>query len=77
MPKAARRSAKNPQTKDNHITSKVILISGVTRGLGWAMTDEFIRLGLRVLGCSLSREAIQGLNQKHGPDNRFEVVGVM
>jgi len=58
------------------MTSKVILISGVTRGLGRAMTDEFIRLGHRVLGCGRSSAAIQALNQEHGPDNRFEVVDV-
>ena len=58
------------------MTSKVILISGVTRGLGRAMTDEFIRLGHRVLGCGRSSAAIQELNQEHGPDNRFDVVDV-
>lgn len=58
------------------MTNKVILISGVTRGLGRAMTDEFIRLGHRVLGCGRSSEAIRELNQRHGPDNRFEVVDV-
>jgi NAD(P)-dependent dehydrogenase (short-subunit alcohol dehydrogenase family) len=58
------------------MTSKVILISGVTRGLGRAMTDEFIRLGHRVFGCGRSSAAIQALNQRYGPDNRFEVVEV-
>ena len=58
------------------MTSKVILISGVTRGLGRAMTDEFIRLGHRVFGCGRSSAAIQELNQRYGPDNRFEVVEV-
>ncbi|MDP1941449.1 MAG: SDR family NAD(P)-dependent oxidoreductase [Gallionella sp.] len=58
------------------MTSKVILISGATRGLGRAMTDEFIRLGHRVFGCGRSSSAIQELNQKYGPDNRFEVVEV-
>lgn len=58
------------------MTSKVILISGVTRGLGRAMTEEFIRLGHRVLGCGRSAEAIRELNEKHGPASRFEVVDV-
>lgn len=58
------------------MTNKVILISGVTRGLGRAMTDEFIRLGHRVLGCGRSSAVIQELNQRYGPDNRFEVVDV-
>lgn len=55
---------------------KLILISGVTRGLGHAMTEEFIRLGHRVLGCGRTTKAIQELNQKYGPDSRFEVVDV-
>lgn len=55
---------------------KLIVISGVTRGLGRAMTEEFIRLGHRVLGCGRTNKAIQELNQKFGPDNRFEVVDV-
>lgn len=58
------------------MTGKIILISGVTRGLGRAMSDEFIRLGHRVLGCGRSSEAIQELNQRHGPASRFEVVDV-
>lgn len=55
---------------------KLILISGVTRGLGRAMTEEFIRLGHRVLGCGRTTKAIQELNRQYGPDNRFEVVDV-
>lgn len=56
--------------------SKIIVISGVSRGLGRAMTEEFIRLGHRVFGCGRSEEAIGELNSLHGPDSRFEVVDV-
>lgn len=55
---------------------KRILISGVSRGLGRAMTDEFIRLGHRVAGCARSAAAVAGLNRDYGPDNRFDVVDV-
>jgi NAD(P)-dependent dehydrogenase (short-subunit alcohol dehydrogenase family) len=55
---------------------KLILISGVTRGLGHAMTEEFIRLGHRVLGCGRSAGAIEELNRQYGPDSCFEVVDV-
>lgn len=55
---------------------RLIVISGVTRGLGRAMTDEFIRLGHRVLGCGRTRQAIEALNRQYGPDNHFEVVDV-
>ena len=37
---------------------KVILITGVSRGLGRAMTEEFIRLGHVVLGCGRSEKEI-------------------
>ena len=30
---------------------KVIVLTGVTRGLGLAMTEKFIELGHTVLGC--------------------------
>lgn len=58
------------------MTGKTIVISGVTRGLGHAMSGEFIRLGHRVLGCGRSAEAIGELNRRHGPGNRFETVDV-
>lgn len=58
------------------MTSKVIVITGVSRGLGRAMTEGFVRLGHRVLGCGRSEDAIYELNNLHGPDSRFEVVDV-
>lgn len=58
------------------MTAKIIVISGVSRGLGRAMTEGFIRLGHRVFGCSRSADAIEKLNALHGPDNRFEIVDV-
>ena len=53
-----------------------ILITGVSRGLGRAMTSEFIRLGHRVAGCGRNAQAIAELNQAHGSGNRFAVVDV-
>lgn len=58
------------------MTARVIVISGVSRGLGRAMTEGFISLGHRVLGCGRSAQAIEELNALHGPDNHFEVVDV-
>ncbi len=58
------------------MTSKVIVITGVSRGLGRAMAEGFIRLGHRVLGCGRSENAMHELNILHGPDNCFEVVDV-
>lgn len=58
------------------MSSRLILITGVSRRLGRAMTAEFIRLGHRVVGCSRNREAVAELNQFHGRENRFDVVDV-
>jgi NAD(P)-dependent dehydrogenase (short-subunit alcohol dehydrogenase family) len=56
--------------------SKVIVITGAGRGLGRAMSEEFIRLGHRVFGCGRTREAVDELNRRYGPDHYFEVVDV-
>jgi len=55
---------------------KTILISGVTRGLGRAMAEEFIRLGHTVLGCGRSPDGIARLKNEYGPPHDFAVVDV-
>jgi len=55
---------------------KTILITGVSRGLGRALTDEFICLGHTVVGCGRSQAAIAELRQQYGPPHRFDVVDV-
>jgi len=42
--------------------NKIIVITGVTRGLGRAMSEEFVRLGHTVLGCGRSEKEIARLN---------------
>ncbi|MCG5057842.1 MAG: SDR family oxidoreductase [Limnoraphis sp. WC205] len=56
--------------------TKVIAITGVSRGLGQAMTEGFIELGHTVIGCARSREAIKELSQKYGKPHHFTVVDV-
>jgi NAD(P)-dependent dehydrogenase (short-subunit alcohol dehydrogenase family) len=56
--------------------SKVIVITGVTRGLGRAMVDEFIHLGHTVLGCGRSQKEIRKLNDKFGKPHDFYAVDV-
>ena len=46
---------------------KTILITGVTRGLGRAMTEEFIRLGHAVIGCGRSGKEIAQLQKQFPP----------
>jgi NAD(P)-dependent dehydrogenase (short-subunit alcohol dehydrogenase family) len=56
--------------------SKKILITGVSRGLGRAMAEEFIRLGHTVIGCGRSEKAIAELNKQFASPNDFTVVDV-
>lgn len=53
-----------------------ILITGVSRGLGRAMTEEFIRLGHTVAGCARSPQAIAKLSDSFPRPHRFDVVDV-
>jgi NAD(P)-dependent dehydrogenase (short-subunit alcohol dehydrogenase family) len=55
---------------------KTILITGATRGLGRAMTEEFIRLGHIVLGCGRSETEIVKLQIQFGEPHEFEIVDV-
>jgi NAD(P)-dependent dehydrogenase (short-subunit alcohol dehydrogenase family) len=55
---------------------KIILITGITRGLGRAMTGEFIRLGHTVVGCGRSEKEIAQLQKQFQPPNDFAAVNV-
>jgi NAD(P)-dependent dehydrogenase (short-subunit alcohol dehydrogenase family) len=52
------------------------LITGVTKGLGRAMAEEFIRLGHTVVGCGRDRGAIAKLGQQFVLPNDFAAVDV-
>jgi len=58
------------------MAKKIVLITGVTRGLGRAMVDEFARLGHTVLGCGRSKEGIEQLRRQLGPPHDFAAVDV-
>lgn len=53
-----------------------IIITGATRGLGRALTEEFIGLGHTVIGCGRGSEAVFDLRMKHGAPHQFDVVDV-
>jgi len=55
---------------------KTILITGVSRGCGHALAEEFIRLGRTVLGCSRSETEIGRWQQQYGAPHAFDVVDV-
>lgn len=56
--------------------AKLIVITGVSRGLGRAMTEGFIRAGHTVFGCARSEGAVKELNQQFGSPHQFTVVDV-
>jgi NAD(P)-dependent dehydrogenase (short-subunit alcohol dehydrogenase family) len=55
---------------------KLIVITGVTRGLGLALTEKFRELGHTVLGCGRTKSAIEKLQKTFGPPHEFAVVDV-
>lgn len=55
---------------------RVIVVTGVTQGLGRAMTMRFIEAGHTVAGCGRSAVAIEGLTEAFGPPHQFRVVDV-
>ncbi|MEG4404624.1 SDR family NAD(P)-dependent oxidoreductase [Microcoleus sp. MON2_D5] len=56
--------------------TKLIVITGASRGLGLAMTEKFIELGHTVLGCARSSEAVEKLNQKYSAPHHFTCLDV-
>ena len=58
------------------MSQRLIVITGVSRGLGLAMTEGFIERGHTVLGCSRSQEAVLDLLDRFGSPHTFETVDV-
>lgn len=56
--------------------SKIIVITGVTKGLGRAMAIKFAELGHTVIGCGRSKEAIISLANILGSSHRFDKIDV-
>jgi NAD(P)-dependent dehydrogenase (short-subunit alcohol dehydrogenase family) len=53
-----------------------IVLTGVTRGLGRALAEEFIQAGHTVIGCGRSGDAIFDLRMTHGAPHDFAVLDV-
>ena len=56
--------------------SKVVVLTGVSRGLGLAMTEEFIDRGHTVIGCARSGDVLKKLQHRHPKPNSFQRVDV-
>lgn len=55
---------------------KQILITGVSRGLGAALTEEFTSLGHTVVGCARKSEMAAEYNARFGTPHQFHAVDI-
>jgi len=67
--------ATKPHAVHTDKMEKTVVITGVTRGLGRAMVDEFIRLGHTVFGCARTKNQIERLVRVY-PKHDFQCVDV-
>ena len=58
------------------MANRIVLITGLTRGLGRAMVDEFVRLGHTVIGCGRSHKEVDALRQQFPTPHDFYEVDV-
>ncbi len=56
--------------------SKIIVITGVSRGLGLAMTEEFAKRGHVVCGCARKKPDVDRLQKQFASPHRFFAVNV-
>ena len=66
----------NEVTAQPFMPSKLVLLTGATRGLGRAMVDELVGLGHTVLGCGRSKKQIDQLRRKYDRPHDFYMVDV-
>lgn len=58
------------------MTTRIVLITGATRGCGRAMVDRFIEAGHTVIGCGRSESHVQELRKTYGAPHRWDAVDV-
>ncbi|MBW4546223.1 MAG: SDR family oxidoreductase [Symplocastrum torsivum CPER-KK1] len=56
--------------------TKLIVITGISRGLGQALTERFIQSGHTVLGCARSEATVEKFNQQFGSPHNFTALDV-
>ena len=56
--------------------SKIILITGVSKGLGRAMAKGFAREGHTIVGCGRNTEALESLSSELGLPHQFDSIDV-
>ena len=55
---------------------KLVVITGVTKGLGRALVSEFVQQGWKIAGCGRSLKLIQELQNEYGKEHVFSIVDV-
>ncbi len=55
---------------------RTILITGVSRGLGRALAEQFMSMGHAIVGCARSAEAVQEMQAQYGEPHRFKAMDV-
>lgn len=56
-------------------TDNIVVITGITKGLGEAMLDQFVTKGFTVLGCGRDQEKLEILSRKY-PKCEFTLVDI-
>ena len=56
--------------------AKTIVITGITRGIGRGLVEEFDRLGHKVIGCGRSTDQVSELQNALGPEHHLTSIDV-
>ena len=68
--------AARPRDITFRMTTKLIVLTGATRGLGRALVPHFVSAGHTVLGCGRSDQHIFELRKQYVPPHEFDIVNV-
>ncbi len=60
----------------SEVGQKTVVITGASRGLGRALTEEMISLGHKVLGCARDQAVVNDLKTRHASPSDFYQVDV-
>lgn len=58
------------------VSKKLVVITGVTEGLGRAMLDRFVEHGWFIAGCGLTDKRVNELTELYGPQHSFKTVDI-
>ena len=58
------------------MNKKIIIITGVTRGLGRALSDQYLKMGHTVIGCGRNAEIIKKMSAKYTTNTDFQALDV-